>query len=80
MIETLQHILDLAAENTKGQDGYEMIAEWARHIVTVKPTPACPVCSRDENTDIGAMDSLHWWRWRCRGCGVVVVESIGGGS
>lgn len=25
---TLQYILDLALENTKGQDGYEMIVEW----------------------------------------------------
>ncbi len=31
--QTLKHILDLAEENMKGQDGYEMIAEWARKAI-----------------------------------------------
>lgn len=31
--KTLKHILDLAEENTKGLDGYGMIAEWAHKAI-----------------------------------------------
>lgn len=33
LIETLQYILELAQENMRGLDGYEMIAEWARNAI-----------------------------------------------
>lgn len=33
IIQTLKHIQDLAEENTKGMDGYEQIAEWARNQI-----------------------------------------------
>jgi hypothetical protein len=32
-LQTLRHILDMAEENTKGIDGYEQIAEWARNAL-----------------------------------------------
>ena len=35
--ETLQKILDLAEENTKGIDGYDDIAEWARNAIEYEP-------------------------------------------
>lgn len=31
--KTLTHILDLAEECTKGMDGYEQIAEWAKNAL-----------------------------------------------
>ena len=33
MLQTLRYILDLAEEDSKGIDGYGMIAEWARNQI-----------------------------------------------
>lgn len=33
LLPTLRHIEDLAGENAKGQDGYELIHEWAHKAI-----------------------------------------------
>ena len=33
LVEALHHVRELAQENAKGQDGYEIIAEWADSLL-----------------------------------------------